>query len=105
MTNSPKKKIKLDPKLKEFKNKAKVNKILNNLVSHMSALIKKMETSENDNNNKVLSNFKKFLENDGERFGLKMKSGKLMRIKSSLQKGGTKEDNTPENRLTNPIIR
>ena len=101
-------KTRLHPKLQEFKNEAKVNKILNNLVSHMNALIKKMETSENDNNNKVLSNFKKFLKEDGERFGLKMESGELkhINIKTSLQKGGApKGDDTPENRLTNPESR
>ena len=96
-------KIELHPKLKEFKNKAKVNKILNNLVSHMNALIKKMEKSDNKNNNTVLSNFKKFLKKDGKRFGLKMESNELKHIKTSLQKGGAPKDepDKPEDRLTN----
>lgn len=95
-------KIELHPKLQEFKNKAKVNKILNNLVSHMNALIKKMETSENDNNNKVLSNFKKFLKKDGKRFGLKMKSDELKHIKTSLQKGGAPKDEDKSNKPDSP---
>lgn len=99
-------KIELHPKLKEFKNKAKVNKILNNLASHMNALIKKMEKSDNKNNNTVLSNFKKFLKKDGKRFGLKMESNELKHIKTSLQKGGAPKDEpdkpgSREDRLTN----
>jgi hypothetical protein len=91
-------KIELHPKLKEFKNKAKVNNILNTLVSHMNALIKKMEKSAEKNNKTVLSNFKKFLKKDGERFGLKMKSGKLKHIKTSLQKGGAPKDEDKSNK-------
>ena len=91
-------KIELHPKLKEFKNKAKVNKILNNLVSHMNALIKKMEKSDNKNNNTVLSNFKKFLKKDGKRFGLKMESDELKHIKTSLQKGGAPKDEDKSNK-------
>lgn len=108
MSRKSSNKIELHPKLKEFKNKAKVNKILNNLASHMNALIKKMEKSDNKNNNTVLSNFKKFLKKDGKRFGLKMKSDELKHIKTSLQKGGAPkdkpdEDDSPEgeDKLTN----
>ena len=69
----------------------------------MNALIKKMEKSDNKNNNTVLSNFKKFLKKDGKRFGLKMESNELKHIKTSLQKGGAPKDepDKPEDRLTN----
>ena len=108
-TRSPRK-LNIDSKLKAFKNKKMINKILNHLVSNMNVLIKKMEESDKKNDKIVLSNLKQFLEKDGERFGLKMESGELkhINIKTSLQKGGatpegddTQEDDAPEYRLTN----
>ena len=91
-------KLNIDSELKAFKDKKMINKILNHLVSHMNALIKKMEESDkkNDKNNKtVLSNLKQFLNNDGKKFGLKMKpEGTIERTNMKMQKGGSP---TPSN--------
>lgn len=103
-TRSPRK-SNIDSRLKAFKDKKMINKILNHLVSNMNVLIKKMEESKTEYDKIVLSNLKQFLEKDGERFGLKMESGELkhINIKTSLQKGGAtpEGDDVQEYRLTN----
>lgn len=88
-------KLNIDSKLKAFKDKKIINKILNHLVSHMNALIKKMEESDKKNDKTVLSNLKQFLKNDGKKFGLKMKpEGTIERTNMKMQKGGSP---TPSN--------
>lgn len=108
-TRSPTK-LNIDSKLKAFKDKKMINKILNHLVSHMNALIKKMEESDKKNDKTVLSNLKQFLNNDGKKFGLKMKpEGTIERTNMKMQKGGSPTpsnnadadaDNEPETTLT-----
>ena len=87
-------KLNIDSKLKAFKDKKMIN-ILNHLVTHMNALIKKMEESDKKNDKTVLSNLKQFLNNDGKKFGLKMKpEGTIERTNIKMQKGGSP---TPSN--------